>query len=992
MENPQLRQAIESARLGFYDQARIVLLQIIREDPNNELAWLWLAQTLDDPARQRDCLQQVLRINPDNADALLGAEALHTGRPLPEPQTDALLAFDQSSGFAAVDEPEPEPDPDADLYALLDESYYSDVLYDEEPAAAPSVEEDVPFETLAGMPAMNLLDDVEQDEVLEPSTIFEITEPEPEAAPISEPESFLERARRARIEAAPPSVAPFYAEDSEVVESAAAAPDEGEAAVEAAVMKHRGGLFKRSAARQAPDAGVSLLGDVAPAPVKFRAFDRRVLLGLLSFVEIPVIVALLFLLLRGGDGPLAGITSEKALRPSSAVCRELDLEAFAVLDTLGGELAADTAFTGTEVLVTETIVVPAERRLAIYPGATLVFTPGATIEVYGALYACGSSAAPVVFTAEEKTPGGWEGIRLYNPATESVLSDAVIDYAGARALLLHNSPVVLSRVKIAHSARFPISLDGNRVPDLSRGVNLADNPFHGVEIRPGTLTAASAAWQDYGFPYVVTGLVRVDESATLDIKPGVVVKFWREPQGQLSGLWVRGLLKAEDARFTSIHDSGEDAGGATYLEAVNPQPGDWGSITFFQSSAKSYLRNVTVRYGGKSTSAVSVRKSSPELTGITIADSATYPLSTDVNAFPELRDITLSDNVMGDVVEVRGGEAVPERGEFVWHALGGETPVVRVIRDVLVIGPEATLTIDPGVIVKFGEEGQLVIRGALSASGGGGVERIVFTSVRDDDYGGDTDGNTSQRDSRYWGGIVFDGADPQSVLHSTLVRYAPVTVLSASPKLTGNEIADVPGAGLRLSPDSAPELALNRFDTNELNGIAILTGTISSDVQWGRISGAREQVVRVLEGEVTVAARAGLVVEPGTIIKAGPAGKLTVLGDLRAVGLGTQAVIFTALSDDTVGGNTDNRLLEPAPGDWLGVEFGPDANVRLGNLAISYAQYGLTLLGDEFPVVDEGNVHIFNGVNALRCEARMEVPVEFIIENNVVDTARCPAE
>ena len=137
---------------------------------------------------------------------------------------------------------------------------------------------------------------------------------------------------------------------------------------------------------------------------------------------------------------------------------------------------------------------------------------------------------------------------------------------------------------------------------------------------------------------------------------------------------------------------------------------------------------------------------------------------------------------------------------------------------------------------------------------------------------------------------------------------------------------------------------------------------------------------------------AGLEIDAGTIVKAGPAGKLTVLGDLRAVGLGTQSVIFTALSDDTLGGDTDGSLSEPSAGDWLGVEVGPKANVRLGNVAIFYAQYGMTLLGEAFPVVDDGHVHIANGVNALRCEAQMEIPVEFLIENNEVDTARCPAE
>ena len=855
MENPRLRQAIESAQLGFYDQARIVLLQVIREDPNNELAWLWLAQTLDDPNRQRDCLQQVLRINPNNADALIGAEALHTGRFLPEPGSGTVLASDPEIELTTGSEPELSPD--ADLYELLDESYYADALYAEEPVVESSAEE-LTFEIPADVPVTDHFADGEQDEVLESSAIFEMTEPEPVVESVPEPESFLERARRARVEAATPAVVPLYIDEDAAADSCQPRQSEPVEAGDAEPVKRRGRLFERRKTPQTPDADVSLLHDVASPPKKFRLFDRRVLLGILGLAEIPLIALLLFLLLRGGNVPLlGGVSAGKSSRPTSTACKALDLEEFTIVDALGGELTADTAFTGTEVLVTDTIIVSAAQRLLIYPGATLVFTPGATIEVYGTLFACGNGTAPVTFTAVDKTPGGWEGIRLYNPATGSVLSNAVINYAGERALILNGGPVSLGSVKIAHSARFPVSLDGNRVPDLSRGLDLSDNPFQGVEIRPGTLTVASAVWSNYNMPYVVTGLLRVDEAATLDVKPGAVVKFLREPQGQLSGIWVRGLLKAEEAYFTSIHDSSEEAGGATYMEAVDPQPGDWGSITFFQSSAKSYMRNVAVRYGGKSTGAVAMRNSSPELTDVTITDSATYPLSVDVNAFPELRDMTLTGNLSGDVLEIRGGAADPERGEYVWHALGGETPIVRVIRDVLVIGPEATLTVNPGVIVKFGEEGQLIVQGKLAAMGGAATERIIFTSVRDDDFGGDTDGHTSQRDSRAWGGIVFDGADAASVLHNVVVRFAPVTLLNASPKLSGSQIADAPGAGLRMTPDCVPELVSSRFDDNELRGIAILTGTMASDVRWSQIGGARDQIVRILEGEVTVGEQCG---------------------------------------------------------------------------------------------------------------------------------------
>lgn len=67
-----------------------------------------------------------------------------------------------------------------------------------------------------------------------------------------------------------------------------------------------------------------------------------------------------------------------------------------------------------------------------------------------------------------------------------------------------------------------------------------------------------------------------------------------------------------------------------------------------------------------------------------------------------------------------------------------------------------TLTINPGVIVKFnGSTRSLWVNGTLSASGTSG-NRIVFTSYQDDSAGGDTNGDgTSTGTAGQWYGIEF---------------------------------------------------------------------------------------------------------------------------------------------------------------------------------------------------------------------------------------------
>lgn len=51
-------------------RARQLITQSLKLDPNNEMAWLWLSRTTDDPARQLQCVDRALKINPANEQAL----------------------------------------------------------------------------------------------------------------------------------------------------------------------------------------------------------------------------------------------------------------------------------------------------------------------------------------------------------------------------------------------------------------------------------------------------------------------------------------------------------------------------------------------------------------------------------------------------------------------------------------------------------------------------------------------------------------------------------------------------------------------------------------------------------------------------------------------------------------------------------------------------------------------------------------------------------
>jgi tetratricopeptide (TPR) repeat protein len=65
------REGVQALRQrGDVNEGRRLLTESLRLNPDNEMAWLWLAQTVSDPARRMQCINHALRINPYNERAL----------------------------------------------------------------------------------------------------------------------------------------------------------------------------------------------------------------------------------------------------------------------------------------------------------------------------------------------------------------------------------------------------------------------------------------------------------------------------------------------------------------------------------------------------------------------------------------------------------------------------------------------------------------------------------------------------------------------------------------------------------------------------------------------------------------------------------------------------------------------------------------------------------------------------------------------------------
>ena len=81
-----LQQAIAAIKAGDKETGQQLLMKVIKADPKNEAAWLWMASTLDDPQEKKECLQKVLQINPKNATANKALTQLEPPQPIELPR------------------------------------------------------------------------------------------------------------------------------------------------------------------------------------------------------------------------------------------------------------------------------------------------------------------------------------------------------------------------------------------------------------------------------------------------------------------------------------------------------------------------------------------------------------------------------------------------------------------------------------------------------------------------------------------------------------------------------------------------------------------------------------------------------------------------------------------------------------------------------------------------------------------------------------------
>jgi hypothetical protein len=111
-QGPELvQEAIAAIQAGDKQTGRQKLIRVVRSDPRSETAWLWLAETVDDPDKKRECLERVLSINPDNQHARQALSRLASPAPPPPAQETTATQPPPTEEPATPPPPEGSPSP-----------------------------------------------------------------------------------------------------------------------------------------------------------------------------------------------------------------------------------------------------------------------------------------------------------------------------------------------------------------------------------------------------------------------------------------------------------------------------------------------------------------------------------------------------------------------------------------------------------------------------------------------------------------------------------------------------------------------------------------------------------------------------------------------------------------------------------------------------------------------------------------------------------------
>ncbi|MCK4660706.1 MAG: right-handed parallel beta-helix repeat-containing protein [Phycisphaerae bacterium] len=443
--------------------------------------------------------------------------------------------------------------------------------------------------------------------------------------------------------------------------------------------------------------------------------------------------------------------------------------------SVSGTLSEDTTWTsGNVYLVTSDLTVPTGVTLTIEPGVVVKFNAvdAASSQhryrhdliVAGTLDLQGTSGQKVVFTSSRDDEyggdsngdgatsgpgtGNWGAIKYTNP--DNVLHDAIIRYGGIGHTYhyLGYQDYDTQMVWVAGSGSATLEIRGCVIENAYDKAIYAESA-HTPWVHDNTIS---------GSPQAIVGTAATVEDNDISDAGSYAIN--------LSG------ISTVEGNTISGGGTGIRVSGGSIQD--NTITGGSGMGIYLTGSGAATISDNTIT-GDSGWGIYLTGSGAPTISG-NVVTNKDYPI------YQGPGDPIYSGNVFSDNTHMMIGVGGTLSQDVTWDDVQGLGHLYLVTSDVT-IPAGLTLTIDAGVVVKFqavdAASGQhryrhdLIVAGTLDLQSTPGQE-VVFTSSRDDEYGGDSnaDGAASAPSVGNWGAIKY--TNPDNVLHDAIIRYGGI--------------------------------------------------------------------------------------------------------------------------------------------------------------------------------------------------------------------------
>lgn len=595
--------------------------------------------------------------------------------------------------------------------------------------------------------------------------------------------------------------------------------------------------------------------------------------------------------------------------------------------------------------------------------------------------------------------------------------------------LVGNSSPVVSDNRFVNMASVPVALSMAADPvfsgnTISNAAIIALGLFSETLSLSGEVNRKNFAGYE-NITYFILGNITISAGVEVSVDPGVVFKASFNTNVFVDGGFQINGTAEENVVFTSFRDDNFGNPGDTNNDgsATAPSSNDWGTVMYRGTSDDEFntISHAQFLYGRVG---IAFRDSSPTLNHVLLSEASHFGITADgaaepvighttirnmgldpillsVRANPSFFDITFEGNDSNGIRILEGYSSWSGLHSYITNTrtvgadatifqrdVAGIENIAYIISTTMTVDQNARLTINPGVVMKFTSGGRIEVEGALIADGTSD-QRIVFTDIRDDSSGGDTnnDGNETQPSRGYWNGIGFysSGMEEDNLLRHVDIRYSTSASFSsqhssslefhsayalvehsiieqssgsgmaflgsANPDVFNNQFLNISGTPVRMNMFASPVFQDNLALNVGSMAIGLVSETYSvNNTMIPRDFAGYENITYELLGNLTINSGTHITVPAGMTFKRASTQRINIEGALRVEGEQENMVVFTHLSDDEFGSPSDTQndgaasspSIPNAP--WFDFKSSSDDSESLIEYAvIRYANAGVLL-------------------------------------------------